>query len=319
MTTAAATAVQRGCIDLSIPGVPLIPILYEDDHILVVNKPSPMLSVPGKSIISRLPRHIEWRNAINNAADNEQLKMTAECRDQLRALSIRTAKADNVPRKQQPFENCVKKMLKIIDDPSLVTELWEVVNKSDEMQHKVSLADIPPHRISAAEAAEFYCNSLSPLSPAVASQAIASKVFAVHRLDCETSGVLFLAKTEEAAGEMGIQFRGRMVSFNPIAPTTCSLVHNIRSSTHAYFTYMQVGKKYIAIVDGDISETFTTAQNHPDRMKWLQILPQESVISPTPLKRKRKTGEPGLLTCSLRGSVTAPIYGRYEDRPKQVA
>jgi 23S rRNA-/tRNA-specific pseudouridylate synthase len=204
-------APAQPCIDISITGVPQIPILFEDDDILVVNKPSPMLSVPGKSTIPRLPRHIEWRNAINNAADNELIPMSPECRDSLRALSKRTAKADNVPRKQLPFENCVKKMLKIIDDPDLVHELWEVVNKSDDLQHKVVLADIPPHRVSVVEAAEDHC-SKKVFAGSSGEKAPPPKIFAVHRLDCETSGVLFLAKTEEAAGDMGVQFRGRKVS-----------------------------------------------------------------------------------------------------------
>lgn len=214
-TTASVSPIIRGCIDLSIPGVPLIPILYEDDDILVVNKPSPMLSVPGRSEIPRLPRHMEWRKAINYAADNEQLIMTPECRDHLRVLSLRSAKADNIPRKKEPFENCARKMLKIIDNPGLITELWEAINKSDEMQHKVSVSDVPPHRISAVEAAEYYCNNLSPLAPPrdlLVGTPVATKVFAAHRLDCETSGVLFLTKTEDAAGEMGLQFRSRMVS-----------------------------------------------------------------------------------------------------------
>jgi len=214
MSTTVA-GLDRRCINLLIPGVPEISILHEDKDILIINKPSPMLSVPGKSSIPRQPRHLEWRNAINHAAKNEQLIMTTECREALQTLSIRTAKADNVPRKQQPFENCVKKMLKIIDNPELVSELWEIINKSDEMQHQVSLADIPPHRISAVEAATSYCNTVSPFLPSATStysQSVSAKVFAVHRLDCETSGVLFLAKTEDAAGEMGIQFRGRMVS-----------------------------------------------------------------------------------------------------------
>jgi hypothetical protein len=214
-------ALHRGCISLPIPGVPEIPILYEDSDIMVVNKPSPMLSVPGKSTIPRQPRHIEWRNAINNAADNTLLSMTSDCQESLRILCIRTAKADNIPRKQQPFETCVKKMLKIVDNPNLIHELWEMINLSDQMQHTVSLADIPPHRISAVEAADFYLNhalSHSSTSQSVSSTlpskaALSTKVFAVHRLDCETSGVLFLAKTEEAAGEMGIQFRGRLVRY----------------------------------------------------------------------------------------------------------
>lgn len=207
-------------IDLSINGVPQIPIIFEDDDILVVNKPSPMLSVPGKADVPRLPRHIEWRNAINNAADNELISMSPQCRDSLRELTKRTVKADNVPRKQQPFESCLQKMLKINDNPQLVTEIWEVVNKSDELQHKVFVADLPPHRVSAVEAAEHHCNSQqqaptrpTPDRPHDGVQVlVAAKVFAVHRLDCETSGVLLLAKNEEAAGNMGIQFRGRLVS-----------------------------------------------------------------------------------------------------------
>lgn len=90
----------------------------------------------------------------------------------------------------------------------------------------------------------------------------------------------------------------------------------------------QVGKKYIAIVDGDVAETFSRCDLTPGG-GVIQSLdthaaaassssPQEEEIdlssSPTGHKKRKL----GTKTCRITVSITAPITGRYEDRPKQV-
>ena len=199
---------------MNVKGVPEIPVLFEDEDIIVVNKPSQMLSVPGKSSLPRQPRHIEWRNAIQHAAKNEKYIMSDECRDALQILCSRTAKSDNIPRKQQPFEKCVKKILKANDKPDLISEIWTAINKSDELQHKVSFDDIPPHRVSVIEAIEHHQSLDHGTTLDTSSRILCPKILAPHRLDCETSGVLLLAKTEDAAGAMGHQFREKAVSMS---------------------------------------------------------------------------------------------------------
>lgn len=44
-------SMKRVCVEAiaSLPGVANVDILYEDDHIIVLNKPANMLSVPGRT------------------------------------------------------------------------------------------------------------------------------------------------------------------------------------------------------------------------------------------------------------------------------
>lgn len=177
----------------SLSHLPKIAILFEDEDCIVVNKPSLMLSVPGRTSIPRQPRHIEWMQAIEHAANSCSSKdqTTESCRGVLDRL----LKVENVPRKRASFDLWIKKNVKI-SDPVVLSEVWDCITSSDKECHKPPLDSLDPSRISVAELIEEYCG----------------KVFAVHRLDCETSGALIFAKSERSAAELGKQFQTRIVS-----------------------------------------------------------------------------------------------------------
>ncbi len=163
-----------------------IPILYEDEHIIVYNKPSLMLSVPGKVDFVRKPRHIEWEDAISHAAAND-IKGFQNDLNQLRAMG-------NIPRKRPLFITRVQKLLKT-KDATYAEKMYDAIAEVDEDMHKPPLSVISPERISVVNIAE----------------KTIPKVFVVHRLDCETSGAIVLAKTDCSARELCRQFRDREV------------------------------------------------------------------------------------------------------------
>lgn len=78
----------------------------------------------------------------------------------------------------------------------------------------------------------------------------------------------------------------------------------------------QVGKKYIAIVDGDITETFSRALHDPGAVQSLEVLTQQDASAPPAVQAKRMKTE--CTRSTLRGNITAPMHGRYDERPKQV-
>jgi hypothetical protein len=79
----------------------------------------------------------------------------------------------------------------------------------------------------------------------------------------------------------------------------------------------QVDKKYIAIVDGDISETFERTRNDPTLLHSFEVTSPEAETSES-VDFQTKKMKLDTANNPLRGHITAPIYGRYEERPKQV-
>lgn len=96
--------------------------------------------------------------------------------------------SSNVPRKKKTFRSYAKRSLHI-DDEREVERLWDLIQAAvlqEEEREGMRLTDSVLTRIQAAEAPE---------------------ARAVHRLDCETSGVMLVALTEAAGKELDRQFR----------------------------------------------------------------------------------------------------------------
>jgi hypothetical protein len=187
-------------------------ILFEDPYLLIINKPTLMLSVPGRnhplvppppstssSVETEIqykkePRNVEWQNAINHALiSSNTSEMSEDCRKILHILN----QNGSVPRKKSIFERWVSKQLQI-ENKNLLQEVWESILRSDKQLHEIDIETIPLERISAQELLQQYCGD----------------VVAVHRLDCETSGALIYAKSDEIAGKLGKLFQTRMVLFS---------------------------------------------------------------------------------------------------------
>jgi 23S rRNA-/tRNA-specific pseudouridylate synthase len=180
---------------LSCPGLrslPKIDVLFEDEDCIVVNKPSLMLSVPGRAEVIREPRHVEWMKAIKHAAELDDSNISESCG----AVLQRLKNVANIPRKKTSFDVWIKRNIKITDT-AIMDEVWNLINVSDRECHKPKLDSMDPSRISVTEIIE---------------ECFGTKVYVVHRLDCETSGALIFAKNEASAGELGKQFHSRVVS-----------------------------------------------------------------------------------------------------------
>lgn len=185
---------------------PELPILYEDAHIIAVNKPWNMLSVPGKpeAAIMR-PRHEEWRAAVTAAHEATKGLPSIPCEAVLQRIS---AEPLNVPRKEKKFYDYLRRTFQV-RDAAIAAEAWNYVNIVDKQMN------FPPIDLSKAN-----------ISATEIVRSNHSKVLNVHRLDCETSGVLLMALTEDASAHLSSQFRDGMTT-----------------------------KRYIAIVSGHIENT----------------------------------------------------------------
>lgn len=169
-----------------------VSLLYEDDLIIIADKPSNILSVPGKGAKPFVKfRHDQWQNAVLMASGGEFESGESECQNFL----TRLADMSSIPRKEARFYGFIVKALKIVDIP-LQKLMWKRITDADILLNKQPFADIPCHLVSTADLIEKHCGH---------------KIYTVHRLDMETSGVIIFAKTESSSAELARQFREREV------------------------------------------------------------------------------------------------------------
>ena len=168
-------------------------LLYEDSSIILVDKPPNVLSVPGKSAKPFTKfRHDQWEDAIRMAAEGQFDTPNSDCQRHLRQLVSTTS----TPRKESRFYNHISKSIKVVDI-ALQQAMWKRISDADKLLNKQPFEEIPNHLVSTADLVERHCGH---------------KVFIVHRLDMETSGVILYAKTEASASELCRQFRDREVT-----------------------------------------------------------------------------------------------------------
>lgn len=175
-----------------------VEVLFEDDHLIALNKPANMLSVPGRKAwenSKRKARTEEWADALRAAAMTARATGRIECENAL----LRCTERDNIPRKKQKFLDYLQRILKISSEEVRNTS-WDLVVLEDEQRTCIDLNVLPEELLSCADVAQIKSNL--------------SKVFHVHRLDLETSGVIVFAKTEESAAALCKQFQDRHVSIN---------------------------------------------------------------------------------------------------------
>jgi hypothetical protein len=166
--------VRMAMSEMSIPDlIANVEILYQDDHLIALNKPSNMLSVPGRVAWNNAgskPRVEEWKDSIAFAAGMAESRGLPELKDILDKLCCR----DNIPRKKERFVHYLQRVLKVEGGDSAL-ETWDLVEEADHRNDLSLLQSLPRHVVSAADIAEMISGS---------------KVFHVHRLDMETSGGL---------------------------------------------------------------------------------------------------------------------------------
>lgn len=167
-------------------------ILFDDDNIIVIDKAPNVLSVPGKIKKFVKSRNDEWHDAIRYAAsagNEEGDPLIKACLERVAGSST------SIPRKEARFYSFLGRALKVTDT-DLQRSIWTSINRCDEMLHKTLFDSIPEHLRSSADLAEQHCGH---------------KLYHVHRLDMETSGVIMYAKTEDSCAELSRQFRDREV------------------------------------------------------------------------------------------------------------
>ncbi len=193
-----AWMILRSVMKRSFP-LPHVSVLYDDEHLVVIDKPSGMLSVPGKlnkgSFVQ--PRHQQWLTVINNVADrSEELFEGFTAKSLLIDITKKMKNIESIPRKEKLFAAYIKRIYKIEDD-EIIANIWKVLIDIDESLHKRALEDIPTELISASEIISSICN--------------VKTVYNVHRLDMDTSGLLVFAKNAEICSLLGAQFMNREI------------------------------------------------------------------------------------------------------------
>ncbi len=201
-------------ISTALPKSSKFQVLFEDEHLIAINKPAHMLSVPGRgevALSSRLPRSDEWRSCIVAAQNILWLQKEFPLSPISKSVLAQIVGRDNVPRTASGFATFIKKTFTtklknmqggIFENASEVVdliakELWGIICAADELLHSVPYESIPQDVISIAT---------------ILTEELGVKVFHVHRLDQETTGVLVFAKHSIAAEGLCKQFRDRNVS-----------------------------------------------------------------------------------------------------------
>ena len=93
-------------------------ILFEDDYIVVINKPSNMLSVPGNTGCTeekRAPKQEEWMKAIRHAGSTCKSDDDGDAINARRYLRMFGNKMNNIPRKEKQFRTFMQRNTKTID------------------------------------------------------------------------------------------------------------------------------------------------------------------------------------------------------------
>jgi hypothetical protein len=213
-----------------------LPVLYHDAHIIIVNKPPGMLSVPGKEILTKLevrPRSEQWHNVIRDVIESAPLVVgsghkrkagsvdVTEQHDSMRVILQRLLdKGENVPRKEDKFKRYLSRAMKVTDI-DLQDKIYKVLVARDDEMHRIQIDRIPSHLLSAQDVAShlsarrlasLICHEGTAAVPGAGNAIQQQKVHAVHRLDMETSGVLLFAKDEHISAVLDKQFRERHVS-----------------------------------------------------------------------------------------------------------
>ena len=182
-------------------------VIFEDDAVLVFDKPRGMPSVPLREIAMTVqgqittnsegemtlkPRNEQWKESIERTVSKSEDAGVTNVLNGLKNLEA-------VPRKEISFKKYLFRVGKV-HDTALQQRIWDAVATEDHSHRYPDgfLAGIPEDKLSAVDIASDIAAS-------------SKRVYVVHRLDMETSGVLVFAKTESACSEINSQFRDNRI------------------------------------------------------------------------------------------------------------
>jgi hypothetical protein len=171
-------------------------LLYEDECLVVIEKPSGMLSVPGREFrMVNMSRSDQWAAVIDKLLEN---KLNREPDSSyIPILQKLMENPTNVPRQELKFLRYLRRVCRT--DDIIGKEVYDAVYDLDRRMFTGIPEELPKSLISATDIVETY---------------IGSKVYQVHRIDEETSGVLVFAKDSTAAAHICGQFMNRTVSIH---------------------------------------------------------------------------------------------------------
>ena len=199
----------------------LINILFEDDHMIAVNKPANILSVPGKGSRNMLyeakdtyslgdedmrkepnfvPRFEKWAESLKIAAIKVNSEGSSEEKD---VMSKICGYKGCIPRKRQLFLTFLTRNPMKVENAQLREKIWKIVSEIDFARSRSE-----------------YNTSLSTYEPCIADileELFGKRIFQVHRLDQETSGILMFAKDEISCAALTKQFRDKLIQKTYIA------------------------------------------------------------------------------------------------------
>jgi hypothetical protein len=128
------------------------PILFEDEHMIILNKPSNMRSVPGLEshlLAHSKPRTVEWSDAVTMAATNCDVNKSDLYKSTIKSL----ASLKDLPRKLDKFLHFLKRKYKI-EDEELIKSIHNDILAIDNQNHKPKFEDIPRELMNAVAIAE---------------------------------------------------------------------------------------------------------------------------------------------------------------------
>ena len=167
----------------------ILKILFEDSHIIAVNKASNILSVQGKPNQILKPRYEQWKDIIHNVYNSKRLPTSEN------TILKTIINYDSIPRTKQKFISFLSKISKH-SNLELHEKIWNelLIADFDFNRHITSLK--PSQDISV---------------PEILEEKMGHRIYHVHRLDLETSGVILYAKSSQAASNLMKQFQSRMI------------------------------------------------------------------------------------------------------------
>ena len=192
-------------------------ILHEDASIVVVEKPSNLRSVPG-NIAAGSKRRREnmrtaqeaWLEALGEFQGDSNHDKSMNCSVHRWAKKLANSQSlVSIPRKLEPFLRYLQR-----NQARLVPEGESCVSSQDLEVLGVQLHAILEERqrsiLNLPQATRHEDSAFGQLIlMGYAREGRPVNLFVVHRLDCETSGVMVFARTKEAASFLGTAWRER--------------------------------------------------------------------------------------------------------------
>jgi 23S rRNA-/tRNA-specific pseudouridylate synthase len=230
----------------NIPSNMRIRILYSDSHIIVIDKPGNLRSVPGNADSENKTAGVKRRR--RDEATSQSTALTAQEAWSKAILTLSTAHKESgdvvdqclvnlgtpesaiasVPRKFSTFQRYVQRSRQriFLDNQQQTTEMSkEDIEKAckkmyQRIEAQQKLLTSKPEPTLMEESA--FGQVLLCLGLTSADISMQKSLFVVHRLDCATSGIMVFARTENSASVLSKAWRERA----SVHKTYLALVHS---------------------------------------------------------------------------------------------